>query len=250
MEDAMDFESFFKLHNGDIPREGPGSDEATRKAIRRLPALPASPRVLDIGCGPGKQTLVLARELGVPIVAVDFFDHFLDALRRSVKAAGLEHLITVRQQDMGALTDPPDSVDLIWCEGAIFILGFAEGLKRWRPLLRDGGLVVASEATWFVDEPPSEIRAFWEAAYPSIADVAENVRRAEEAGYEVFDHFPLPREDWWNEYFAPLKERTVQLRPDADERLIAILDQNDHEIDMWERYGDCYGYTFFLMRKV
>ncbi|HEX8823356.1 MAG TPA: class I SAM-dependent methyltransferase, partial [Archangium sp.] len=57
-------DAFFLLHT-DLPREGPGSDDCTREALRRLrPWLPASPRVLDLGCGPGKQTLVLARELG------------------------------------------------------------------------------------------------------------------------------------------------------------------------------------------
>ncbi|HEO71079.1 MAG TPA: class I SAM-dependent methyltransferase [Candidatus Hydrogenedentes bacterium] len=245
----MDFESFFKLHTG-IPREGPGSDEATLEALRRLPPLPDSPRVLDIGCGPGKQTLIVARELGVPMIGVDYFGHFLDVLSTSAKAAGLGHLIATRQADMAVLGEPPGSIDLIWCEGAIYIVGFEEGLRLWRPMLRDGGIVVASDATWLVEEPPSEIRAYWERMYPAITDVAENVRRAEAAGYEVFDHFVLPREGWWTEYYAPLKERSAQLRPTADERLIAILDENDEEIAMWERYGDSFSYVFYLMRKV
>ncbi|MBU1742495.1 MAG: class I SAM-dependent methyltransferase, partial [Proteobacteria bacterium] len=67
----MNWEAFFTLHQ-DIPREGPGSDTATRQAINRLPALPEKPAVLDLGCGPGKQTLVLAWELGVPVIAIDF----------------------------------------------------------------------------------------------------------------------------------------------------------------------------------
>ena len=36
----MDCEAFFLLYR-DLPREGPGSDEATREALRRLPRLPA-----------------------------------------------------------------------------------------------------------------------------------------------------------------------------------------------------------------
>lgn len=46
---------FFLVHRG-LPREGPGNDAATLQALRRLPPLPASPRVLDLGCGPGAQT--------------------------------------------------------------------------------------------------------------------------------------------------------------------------------------------------
>ena len=66
----MEMEAFFKLHSG-LPREGPGSDASTRKAIRALPSLPPSPRVVDLGCGPGRQTLVLAQALSSSIIAAD-----------------------------------------------------------------------------------------------------------------------------------------------------------------------------------
>ncbi|MCT7956183.1 hypothetical protein [Laspinema palackyanum] len=43
--------------------------------------------------------------------------------------------ITIRQADLGALEDPPGSFDLIGSEGAIYLLGFANGLRLWHPLL-------------------------------------------------------------------------------------------------------------------
>jgi len=72
-------EAFFRLFD-ELPRHGPGSDDSTREALRRLPPLPAAPRVLDLGCGAGRQTLVLARELGAPITAVDLHAPFLAKL--------------------------------------------------------------------------------------------------------------------------------------------------------------------------
>ena len=51
---------FFELHSG-LPREGPGDDSITQRAVELLPALPPDPVVVDAGCGPGGQTLVLAR---------------------------------------------------------------------------------------------------------------------------------------------------------------------------------------------
>ena len=48
------------LHQG-LPREGPGDDGCTREALRRLPELRPEAVVLDLGCGPGGQTLVLAK---------------------------------------------------------------------------------------------------------------------------------------------------------------------------------------------
>ncbi len=244
----MNWEAFFTLHQ-DIPREGPGSDDATRQAIGRLPALPENPAVLDLGCGPGKQTLVLAQELGLPITAIDFHQPFLDQLDRAVAAQGLSSLITIRQADMGALDYPPDSIDLIWAEGSIFILGFKAGLENWRRFLKPGGLVAATEMTWLTDDPPAEAFDFLTAAYPPMTDIAGNVALASEAGYEVFDHFVLPSEAWFTEYLTPLSERaeTLRARAATDPDLAQVLEEHDREADTCRRYGDCFGYVFFMM---
>jgi SAM-dependent methyltransferase len=246
----MNWEAFFTLHQ-DIPREGPGSDAATRKTISLLPALPERPVVLDLGCGPGKQTLVLAAELGVPITAIDIHQPFLDRLDRAAEASGLADLITIRQADMGALDYPPESVDLIWAEGSIFIIGFQTGLTNWRRFLKPGGLAVASELAWLTDNPPAEAFDFLAAAYPPMTDVAGNIALAVAAGYSVWDHFNLPSEDWWTEYLTPLGVRAETLRARAalDPDLAQVLNEHDREADICRRFGDSFGYVFFLMRR-
>ncbi|MBU0516675.1 MAG: class I SAM-dependent methyltransferase [Proteobacteria bacterium] len=245
----MNWEAFFTLHQ-DIPREGPGSDTATRQAINRLPALPEKPAVLDLGCGPGKQTLVLAWELGVPVIAIDFHQPFLDQLDRAVAAQGFSTLITTRRADMGALDFPPQSIDLIWAEGSIFILGFKPGLENWSRFLKNGGIVVASELAWLTDDPPAEVLSYMTAAYPPMTDIAGNVALAVEAGFSVLKHFILPSEDWWTEYLTPLGERaeTLRARAESDPDLSQVLEEHDRESDICRRHGDSFGYVFFLMR--
>ncbi len=44
-----------------LPRGGPGDNVSTRRAFEMLEHLPDEPRILDLGCGPGMQTLELAR---------------------------------------------------------------------------------------------------------------------------------------------------------------------------------------------
>ena len=247
----MDLDALFTLHQ-DLPREGPGSDEATMEAIRRLPPLRPAPRILDLGCGPGRQTLVLARHFRTPIVAVDFHAPFLDQLRQSAEAEGLSELVILRHGRMEELDEKPGSVDLIWIEGAIFIVGFAEGLRMWRPLLGDGGFLVASEAVWLTDDPPAEVKAFWDAQYPAITTIERNMETAAKCGFKCFDHFTLPQSAWWDEYYDPLSKRVAKLRQQADTTpaVIQVLDETEHEMNMFQRYGDSYGYVFFLMRKV
>jgi serine/threonine-protein kinase HipA len=247
----MNLEALFRLFEG-LPRQGPGTDRATREATSRLPRLPENPVILDLGCGAGAQTLVLARELAAPITAVDIYRPYLDQLEQAANDAGLGHLITARQGDMADLKDiPPASVDLIWCEGAIFIAGFRRGLNLWRPLLKIRGLVVVSEMAWFVPDPPAEAERFFKEAYPPMTDVAGNLAMAAESGYRVLDHFPLEATGWQDEFYHPLKERIARLRALAasDPDLNEVIQETETEMEMYDRFGHAYGYEFFLMQK-
>jgi SAM-dependent methyltransferase len=244
----MRSKAFAILHHG-LPREGPGHDDVTREALRRLPALPPRPVVFDLGCGPGRQTLVLARALETRIVAVDHHQPFLDQLTRIASEQGLTQWIEPRCADIGALDVPPGSVDLVWSEGAAYILGFEEALRRWRNLLASGGILAVTECTWFTEVRPAQAQAFWHVNYPTMGTATENARRAEVLGLEVLDSFPLPRSAWWDDYYTPLLDRIAALRPTASRDLIGVFDETEREIELYRNYGHSYGYVFYILRS-
>ena len=157
-----------QLHSN-LPREGPGDDATTRSVLLSLD-LPQAPKVLDVGCGPGAQSLVLASESGGTVTAVDVHQPFLDELERRAANAGLDGRISTCRATMSDLPFADGAFDLIWSEGAIFIMGFGAGLTNWRRLLRRGGFLVASEATW-LDPEISQVllrpRAAFDAAHLS-----------------------------------------------------------------------------------
>ncbi|SEK37704.1 serine/threonine-protein kinase HipA [Stigmatella aurantiaca] len=245
----MSAEAFFRLFSG-LPRQGPGQDASTREALRRLPPLPEAPRVLDLGCGSGRQTLVLAEGLKVPIAAVDSHAPFLAQLETEAERRGLRHLIQARCADFGQLADAPGSYDVLWAEGSIYNLGWKEGLARWRHLLAPAGLMAATEATWLTDARPPEAVAFWKEAYPSMGTLASNIAVAQEAGYQVLDTFPLPPSAWWDEYYRPLQVRMDGLRAEAasDPALAEALAATRREIDVYAHAEGAYGYVFYLLR--
>jgi serine/threonine-protein kinase HipA len=242
----MSHSALFTLHQ-DLPREGPGSDACTREALRRLPALPPNPRVLDLGCGPGKQTRVLARELACRITAVDRHEPYLQELRDAAAREGLGDRIDTRCWDMADLPIEPGTADLIWSEGAAYNIGFENALRLWRPLLKPSGALALTECSWLTESPDEALRAFWDAAYPEIGTVDVNRERAEAVGYRVLDTFPLPSEAWWAEYYTPLQARIARLRPTADADLAAVLDEAEQEIALFQRYHTSYGYVFYLL---
>ena len=67
----LNMDLFLEIY-GTLPRAGPGSDELTSRALKMMTGLPESPRSLDVGCGPGRQTVVLLKESGGTVVALDF----------------------------------------------------------------------------------------------------------------------------------------------------------------------------------
>jgi SAM-dependent methyltransferase len=246
------FQFFLQFHHG-VPRKGPGTAEATADAFRRIqPLLPASPAILDVGCGGGAQTLTLARLTPGTILAVDSYPVFVEELRQRLAGAAVEARVTAQVGDMKALGMPPGSFDLVWCEGAIFILGFEDGLRTLRPLLRGPGLVVVSEAAWLrpLAEIPGDVRAFWDEGYPAMTDVAGNLALARQAGYAVLDHFTLPAEGW-AAYVDPLERHMNEVLarhpgdPDAEEAARA----ERREFAVFRGNRQYFGYEFFLLRR-
>lgn len=245
----MPIDLMFEIHK-DLPREGPGCLDATRRAFEMLPWLPAEPRLLDIACGPGMQTLHLAQMSDARITAVDTHEPFLACLRANAETSGFANRITVLNRSMFTLKfDQP--FDVIWCEGAIYIIGFEEGLKAWKPLLKPGGYLAATEISWLKPGAPQACRAFWERDYPAMQSVEGNLQRIERQGYRLLGHFTLPESAWWQHYYTPLEARLKALRRQyaGNAEALEVLAGTQAEIDLYRRYSEWYGYEFYVMQK-
>jgi len=240
---------FFELFSG-LPRQGPGDAASTRRALGLVPGVGPRTRVLDIGCGTGAQSLVLAHASPARIVAVDNHAPFVDALKREARRLGIAGRLEARVADMRSLDFADGSFDVIWCEGAIYNVGVEAGLSDWRRLLRRNGHVALTEACWRKPHPPAECAAFWNREYPAIRDTPALLEAVEACGYETVGHFPLPASAWWGDYYRPLQDNVNAFRerhldaPDAQE----LADQCQHEIDIWRAYSEFFGYEFLVLR--
>jgi SAM-dependent methyltransferase len=240
---------FFEIHSN-LPREAPGDEPSARRALLALKELPPDPLVLDLGCGPGSATTLLARETGGRVVGLDRHAPFVREVRPRAHGDGLEERVHAVIGDMTMLPFAPRTFDLVWSEGALYSVGFDRGLRIARDQLRAGGCLVATEAVWLEAEPPDEIRRWWEGEYPDISSVEARLEVIAGAGLATLDHFTLPG-GAWEEYYRPLERRIEELRKrhTGDPFALGVLDEARVEIDMWRRFGGSYGYELFVCRR-
>ena len=166
-----------------MERQGPGSPEATLKALSFVDGLTDESFIADIGCGTGGQTMVVAGHVPGRITGIDLFPGFIDIFNRNARQLGLQDRVKGIVGSMDALPFGEEELDMIWCEGAIYNIGFERGLKEWRKYLKPGGYIAVSESSWFTDERPAEINDFWMDAYSEMDTLPNQVTKLYKAGY-------------------------------------------------------------------
>ena len=236
----------------DAERQGPGSDEVTRRAItlaglRALSGL----EIADIGSGTGASTFVLAEDLDARVTAVDFLPAFLERLDHEARQRDVADRITTLSASMDELAFEPQSFDVIWSEGAIYNMGFAAGVRAWREFLKPGGVLAVSEITWLTDQRPAELEMHWAEEYPEIATASAKIAILESAGYTPIGYFPLPASCWLDHYYQPMQERfTVFLeRHGHSAGARAIVDAERHEMGLYEQFSSFVSYGFYIATR-
>jgi DNA-binding transcriptional MerR regulator/predicted O-methyltransferase YrrM len=229
----------------DLDWWGPGTAEATRRALAMVPFAPAT--ILEIGCGPGMATITLAEATEARITATDTAEVALDKLRARIAARGLTDRMAVQNIDMAAIPAPAQPWDVIWSEGSAYILGVEKALADWRALLRPGGVLVFSDMVWRTDRPDEAVRAFWATEYPAMTTPARRAAQARRAGYRVLGHFDMGRAAM-ETYYRPLAARL-----DAVEPVLAgtrVLDDLRREIAVNEAGSGQVSYEMFVLERV
>lgn len=235
----------------DLPRPGGSVDGCTRDIIRLLPPLRTPPAIIDLGCGRGYQTITLAAHFKAPVIALDDDQAAIDQTIEAAAAAGVSALIQPRLGSIATLPDAPGSFDLIWSECGVHRVGLEKALGLWEPLLRPRGVMVVGACGWILPDPPAEAAGFWQRIYPGMTDPANVHAIAKRAGLRIDDSYSLPRSLWRKEYFEPLARRIVRCRKEGglDAAMERRIQQAETEISMFDRWGDRFQYSYYLMRR-
>jgi SAM-dependent methyltransferase len=125
---------------------------------------------------------------------------------------------------------PDGSFDIIWSEGSIYVVGFEKGLRDWARFLKPNGFLMVHDET---------------------GNTEKKLKLIASCGYDLIESFILDQDVWWNEYCVPLQKLIDEMRPRCagDSKTLALIDQNQREIDMFKVTPEQYHSTCFIMRK-
>jgi ubiquinone/menaquinone biosynthesis C-methylase UbiE len=202
----------------------------TRKAFKLLPKC-KNPHILDIGCGTVVPTIELATISDGHVSGIDIDVTSLNLLQRKIKETGLNDRVSVIKDSILTMDFPEESVDIIWAEGSIFVIGFENSIKKWRRFLKPNGFLVIHDEN---------------------KDKTKKLGLITKYGYTLIAQFKLSENLWWREYFTPLEQLIKEFRNNypSDSELIKELNKDQIEIDECKSNSTVISSFFVIMQKV
>lgn len=235
-----DFESIFY----GLDRLGPSDDDDSLQALHALPINTGN--ALDVGCGKGLTTCLLAHHSGFSLTALDNDEYHLSCLKEKIKHQPINERITTSCSSMMAMPFEEQQFDVIWAEGSAYIMGVNNALKQWQRFLKPHGYVVISDLVWLTETPSIEAYEFWQKNYPDMTSKQQRTTDIINAGYEVITSFTQSEKSWLN-YLVPLKQKLNDIG-DNDYKSNAVNDLRQ-EIHIHDQYLGEYGYHLFVLKS-
>jgi 2-polyprenyl-3-methyl-5-hydroxy-6-metoxy-1,4-benzoquinol methylase len=158
--------------------------------LSRLPGT----RALDLGCGTGSLTVLLARQ-GLTVEALDHSPDMLAVARSKTEAEGLSGSVTFSEGDIRSIPLPDASFDVVTCQRVLHHVAEADAvISEVARVLKPGGVFYLSDQV--LDEAPlvARLKRLWRI---------------------------VGRKPQLDEHDAFLREHEVHWRP---EELLALLD--------------------------
>ena len=248
----MDINPVFKIFES-LPSLGPGDDEHTEKAFSIIAEPPeGGGEILDVGCGRGAQTMVLARLCpSCRITATDIHQPFLDLVDEKAAAEGFSGRIKTVCASMDDLPFGEESFDMIWAAGCASIIGIENAIRYWKKLLKPGGYIMISDVFWFTQTPSDEAREFFAELHPGMMYEDKGFEIIRNAGLELAGSFRLPSRVWEETFYGKMRGKLGELEEEYadDEGALMIIGGLKRQTEIFEKYPDEFGNTYLVMRK-
>ncbi len=123
-------------------------------------------------------------------------------------------------------------------------------MATWAKAIRPDGFAVVSELCWLrEDKIPDAVTEFFRSGYPERQSVEQNIETAEEAGYELFNTYTVPKETWVKDCYDILEPRAKSLLNHSDVAVRDFAIETLKEIETFKIAEDSYGYVFYILQR-
>lgn len=185
---------------------------------------PENLRMLDMGCGPGFFSIILARA-GYRVTAADYTPAMLDEARANARNESVEQAIDFCRMDAENLEVASDTFDVVVSRNLTWNLPHPErAYAEWLRVLKPGGLLLNYDANWYAHLYDAELRRAYEADRQATQDAGikdEYIGTDIDAMEDIARQMPL----------SPVE------RPAWDEGVLRKVGATQVEVDpqVWER---------------
>jgi ubiquinone/menaquinone biosynthesis C-methylase UbiE len=144
-----------------------GGISATRRLLESCNFTPGQ-YVLDIGCGTGYTSCLLASEWGVNVVAMDISSKLLDEAKERIRKKRLNHKVTIVAADAHDLPFPACTFDTVIAESVLVFCDKRKVSSEVYRILKPNGVFAGNEPT-YLKPPPEELVSLFLDLQPGIA---------------------------------------------------------------------------------
>ncbi len=226
--------------------------ETLAGAVART-GVPAGGRALEIGSGNATVAVLLARDFGLDVEAVELDEGMAALAQDRITAAGVADRVRLQRLRSDAVLADLSDLDLICAIGTTEPVG--EGVREpramlegLRPHLKPGGYVIWGDLFWTA-EPPGPLRQLIELT--NLYETHEGWQAAgRAAGYQVVSAEVSPPETW-DRYLATMDAAArgwLDAHPDAPEHP-AVRQSADRVKAMFGFGRPFLGFGLYLFRK-
>jgi hypothetical protein len=172
-------------------------------------------------------------------------------IQKANEEALLDHIVpqNISMLDMDFVDN---TFDIIWSEGALYFMGFQNGLKRCHQLLNNDGFLGVTEIVYLVNDPPAPLIQYFEKEYPDIQTVQDRIDLIQNERFLLISNFTLPKSSWLDSFYLPMQEELIRLNKkyQGNEIAAGIFEEMKNEINLYKKFSDYYGYEFFILQRV
>jgi len=221
--------------------------------------LPGGATALDIGCGRGRQALVLAQRFGLAVAGIDPVAWHIEVAaaalaEAAVRSPELPGRVRFERGAGEALAFPGESFDLVWCKDVLgHVADLEQAYREFRRVLRPGGRAIVYQSCFATERlEPREAELIWR-RFDVVRDNMNPARTdaaVAAAGLEVEDCIEVALE--WGEH-AQEDAGTGGRRLLHAARLLRHPEQYVERFGQWAydiMLGDCLWHIYRMIGKL